>query len=509
MSFRPNLNETCLNPTNKTSSRLRLPSKIRLEKVKNPSITSVTNSQVSKFPFKVLTLPQEGTSTSRNKLGLYSTRTSKKINLSMNSPSNHILHTTRHGKGNESFSFFNQHQIKFPLTSELALGYLKESLSDIEKFEILEYKLIYYAGKNINKIVANPNLPNWGFDCENGDYKTTPGDHLDYRYEVISMLGKGSFGQVFKCFDHKNKGTVALKIVKNKKKFHKQGAVEVKLLKKLAEQDPNDCFNIVQMKTHFLFRNHLCLVFELLSMSLYDLLKLHKFQGLPLHVVSRIAIQILVALQFSASLQIIHCDLKPENILLKSANKCGVKIIDFGSGCYENEKIYTYIQSRFYRAPEIMLGISYTGAIDMWSFACILVELYVGYPIFPGESESEQFFRIMEVLGLPGDEILLESTRKNVFFDSNGKPRISTNSRGKIRLPGRRTVEDYIGKDQPLFASFLKEILQWAPDLRPSPSEALSHPWIQSTTNPIALSRKRRILKSFIDISEYTDNVNN
>ena len=81
--------------------------------------------------------------------------------------------------------------------------------------------------------------------------------------------------------------------------------------------------------------------------------------------------------------------MKPENILLKTHNRSGIKIIDFGSGCFLNEKIYTYIQSRFYRAPEIMLGIPYKMAIDMWSFGCIVAELYTGFPLFPGENEKE------------------------------------------------------------------------------------------------------------------------
>ena len=448
-------------------------------------------------------MAQEEVVTSRRQLGgLLSTRTYKRINLSMNSPSNNTLHTSR-GRGLESFSYLSKRPLNYPLTPEQALEALKEWLSEIEQYEIKEYKLIYYVGIGINKINGEPNMPNWGFDTESGDYKTVVGDHINYRYEILSMLGKGSFGQVFKCLDHKTKETVAVKIVKNKKKFHKQGAVEVKLLKHLCELDPHDCYNIVRMKNHFVFRNHLCIVFELLSLSLYDLLKSHNFQGLPLHVVCRIAVQILVALQFASSLQIIHCDLKPENILLKTPNKCGVKIIDFGSGCYENERVYTYIQSRFYRAPEIMLGIPYTNAIDMWSFACILVELHIGYPIFPGESEQEQFLRIMEVLGQPTVSFLEQSTRKNVFFDSSGRPRIVPNSRGKMRYPGTRTIEDYIGDEDPAFAEFLHEILQWNPQLRPSPSEALGHPWIQKNiSKPTVTRKKKRIMKSFIDISE-------
>jgi dual specificity tyrosine-phosphorylation-regulated kinase 2/3/4 len=95
----------------------------------------------------------------------------------------------------------------------------------------------------------------------------------------------------------------------------------------------------------------------------------------------------LQGLLFLEKAKIIHCDLKPENILLKQANKSGIKIVDFGSSCFENERIYTYIQSRFYRAPEIILGLPYSMPIDMWSLGCIMSELYMGYPIFPGENE--------------------------------------------------------------------------------------------------------------------------
>jgi len=86
---------------------------------------------------------------------------------------------------------------------------------------------------------------------------------------------------------------------------------------------------------------------------------------------------------------IIHCDLKPENILLRKKNKSGIKIIDFGSSCFGDKRVYTYIQSRFYRSPEVIFGLEYSTAIDMWSFGCVLFELYTGDPLFPGESESE------------------------------------------------------------------------------------------------------------------------
>jgi len=147
-------------------------------------------------------------------------------------------------------------------------------------------------------------------------------------------------------------------------------------------------------------------VFELLSINLYDFIKDNNFRGLSLSLIRKFAVQILQSLHVLREFSIIHCDLKPENILLKQPNKTGIKLIDFGSSCFSDEKIYTYIQSRFYRAPEIMLAIAYTTAIDIWSFGCILAELYTGFPIFPGESEPEQMALIMEVNGLPPKDML-------------------------------------------------------------------------------------------------------
>jgi dual specificity tyrosine-phosphorylation-regulated kinase 2/3/4 len=104
--------------------------------------------------------------------------------------------------------------------------------------------------------------------------------------------------------------------------------------------------------------------------------------------------------------KIIHCDLKPENILLKQQGRSGIKVIDFGSSCYEHQRIYTYIQSRFYRAPEVILGAKYGMPIDMWSLGCIIAELLTGYPLFPGEDEADQLACIIELCGMPPTKLL-------------------------------------------------------------------------------------------------------
>lgn len=273
------------------------------------------------------------------------------------------------------------------------------------------------------------------------------------------MLGKGTFGQVFQCLDHKKNENVALKIIRNNKRFNKQAAVEVRILGLLKSKDPDDQNHIIRSIDSFVFRKHQCITFEILGLNLYEFLKLNNFGGFSLSLVRRFSKQILTALEFTKNLNVIHCDLKPENILLLSSTKSVIKIVDFGSSCLQSEKIYTYIQSRFYRAPEIMLGIPYTTAIDMWSFGCILAELYTGNPIFPGDCEQDQLFRIMEVLGPPPSEVLDESTRKKFFFEFDGTPKAIPNSKGRIRYPGTRPLEKIIGNKDIIFFDFLSKIL--------------------------------------------------
>ncbi len=192
--------------------------------------------------------------------------------------------------------------------------------------------------------------------------------------------------------------------------------------------------------------------------------------------------QILESLRFLRKHNIIHCDLKPENILLRSRSKSGVKLIDFGSSCFCDERIYTYIQSRFYRAPEIMLALPYTPAIDMWSFGCILAELHTGVPLLPGESEPEQMSLIMDLVGLPPPEMLKKATRRQVFFDDDGVPLHGRKANGVLR----KTLAAALECEDADFVSLLEGCLTWEPEKRLTPEEALSHRWIIKGLPPAA-----------------------
>jgi dual specificity tyrosine-phosphorylation-regulated kinase 2/3/4 len=115
-------------------------------------------------------------------------------------------------------------------------------------------------------------------------------EHLAYRYEVVKKLGKGSFGIVLRVFDHKTKEFVALKILKNKKRLYKQGLVEAKLIENLNKSDPEDKKNIIRKLDQFVFRKHLMITFEMLSINLYEFIKMNNFQGFSLNLIKRFAI---------------------------------------------------------------------------------------------------------------------------------------------------------------------------------------------------------------------------
>lgn len=158
-------------------------------------------------------------------------------------------------------------------------------------------------------------------------------------------------------------------------------------------------------------------MFELLSVNLYELIKQNQFRGLSTTLVRVFAQQLLNGLVLLNKARLIHCDLKPENILLKNLESPIIKIIDFGSACDERQTVYTYIQSRFYRSPEVLLGLPYSSAIDMWSLGCIVVELFLGLPLFPGSSEYNQVSRIVEMLGNPSNWMIEMGKQGGDFFE--------------------------------------------------------------------------------------------
>eukprot|EP00913_Durusdinium_trenchii_P004395 g4074.t1 len=272
-------------------------------------------------------------------------------------------------------------------------------------------------------------------------------------YELLESLGQGSFGQVLKC--QVDQRLVALKIIKNRPSYfnqdgslrgveglvRNQGCIEANVLKRLNSCfDPEDQYHIVRMLDCFVFKKHLCIAFELLELNLLEFLKWNSYKGFALPTIQSVTRQLLEAMICVVQASLIHCDLKPENVMVVSMTPIRIKLIDFGSACTESCPRHAYIQSRFYRSPEVILGLPYGSAIDIWSFrqkgfdrgggrrptrrserqrpndwrslGCIVAELLLGLPLFPGQCEYDQLRCIVKIMGLPPKEILERRTCK-------------------------------------------------------------------------------------------------
>ncbi|KAF1842554.1 kinase-like protein [Cucurbitaria berberidis CBS 394.84] len=285
----------------------------------------------------------------------------------------------------------------------------------------------YQSSRNPRRVLTKPSkgVKNDGYDNEDSDYILYVNDILGSeesghknRYLILDVLGQGTFGQVVKCQNLKTQEVVAVKVIKNRTAYFNQSMMEVSVLDLLNKQmDKNDDHHLLRLKDTFIHRQHLCLVFELLSVNLYELIKQNQFRGLSTTLVRVFAQQLINGLALLGKAKLIHCDLKPENILLKNLESPIIKIIDFGSACDERQTVYTYIQSRFYRSPEVLLGLPYSAAIDMWSLGCIVVELFLGLPLFPGSSEYNQVSRITEMLSLPPHWMLEMGKQSGEFYE--------------------------------------------------------------------------------------------
>ncbi|CAI5479544.1 unnamed protein product [Closterium sp. Yama58-4] len=329
-----------------------------------------------------------------------------------------------------------------------------------------------------------------GFE-EDKDFPVVLNSVIAGRYYVTEYLGAAAFSKAIQAHDLHTGMDVCMKIIKNNKDFFDQSLDEIKLLKFINKHDPADEHHLLRMYDYFYHREHLFIICELLRANLYEFHKYNRESGGEVYFtmprIQSIAKQILKALRFMHSLGLIHCDLKPENILIKSYSRCLVKVIDIGSSCFTWDALCSYVQSRSYRAPEVILGLPYGPKIDVWSLGCILAELCSGQVLFQNDSLATLLARVVGIIG-PIDPSLLRRakdthkyfTRHRVLYERNPETDAL-----EYLIPKRTSLKHRLPMGDEGFLEFVAFLLQVDPDKRPTADEALLHPWMSHEYDPI------------------------
>ncbi|ODM87169.1 Dual specificity tyrosine-phosphorylation-regulated kinase 2 [Orchesella cincta] len=329
------------------------------------------------------------------------------------------------------------------MSPQQALNQHGSKLTLFERTEIVTFPQIYYLGleaNKIGKILSTTSGPNDGYDDSEKFYIHRMHDHISYRYELLESLGKGDTSQVFKALDHKTGAHVAVKIIRNEDHLQIDAEQEVSILTQLKNN-----VNVVEILDSFQFRNHSCIVFELLARNLSRL----KFETC-------------------------YKDLHPTGQeVYHSVLQCLQAFLN------EEGSPSPYLHGCAYRAPELILGIEYGTPVDMWAVGCVVVELFTGQKLVPGylqkATRAKEFFSDKNNM-IPA--YCEEKTKKN-----GKKILVQRKESGKIRgPPGTRDLELVLGMQggvKPVFLDFVKRCLHWVPEARLKPSQALVHPWIK------------------------------
>lgn len=289
------------------------------------------------------------------------------------------------------------------------------------------------------RAAAAPQSTADNFDDAEGYLKTRVGEVIGDRYVVQGSAGRGVFGMVSLCQDTggsassqglatsmepalapSGESRVAVKILRANDTMRKAGMKEAEMLRTVRAADPTGAGHVVRLLNTFEHRDHLCLAFEAMHMNLKEVQdKFGKGIGLSIDAVSHFARQLLKGLHTLGKCGIIHADLKPQNILANEAFNV-VKIADLGSAFLQHsqDNVPTPILcSRYYRAPETILGLKHTCALDMWSLAAVLFELFTGQVLFPGSDNNHMLHIIQQVVGRFPNKLVKRHLREAPLHD--------------------------------------------------------------------------------------------
>ncbi|GLJ32595.1 hypothetical protein SUGI_0655800 [Cryptomeria japonica] len=362
------------------------------------------------------------------------------------------------------------------------------------------------------RVTARNASPPWREDDKDGHYMFALGENLTPRYKIVRKIGEGTFGQVLECWDREGREYVAIKIVRGIEKYREAAKVEISVLREVAKYDRNGT-RCVKMPNWFDYRNHTCIVFEMLGPSLYDCLRKNNYSPFPIDVVRELGRQLLESVAYMHRLNLIHTDLKPENILfvsseyekfpnykngskrsfnsldgtsyMKLPKKTAIKLIDFGSATFEDQDHSSIISTRHYRAPEVILGLGWSYPADIWSVGCILVELCSGETLFQTHDNLEHLAMMERVLGPMAQHIIRRAEMRSAKYFRHGT-RLNfpegASSKESIRavkkLPRvRNLVMEHADHSAGLLIDLLEGLLKFDPLQRLKAEEALNHPF--------------------------------
>ncbi|CAC9891161.1 unnamed protein product [Aureobasidium pullulans] len=314
------------------------------------------------------------------------------------------------------------------------------------------------------------------------------------------LLGQGTFGKVVQAYDRRRNADVAIKIIRSVQKYRDASRIELRVLSTLACNDKHNRNKCIHLRDTFDFRNHICIVTDLLGQSVFDFLKSNSFVPFPSTHIQQFARQLFTSVAFLHDLNLIHTDLKPENILLvqnhyqtftynrnipSSSNTNPrsakfrrvlldpeIRLIDFGSATFDDEYHSSVVSTRHYRAPEIILNLGWSFPCDIWSIGCILVEFFTGDALFQTHDNLEHLAMMEAVCNTPIDKALV---------------RLVTAGRGSNKnSAAARQILDYPQSDTPRssrkFVKAMKplhKIFVYDPKKRITAHQALQHEWFK------------------------------
>lgn len=354
-------------------------------------------------------------------------------------------------------------------------------------------------------------------DDQDGHFFFHTGENFTPRFKIMRKVGEGTFGRVVECWDRMRRDYVAVKVIRNVQKYRDAAMIELEVLSTLAANDPEGRNHCVRLLEWFDYRGHVCMVFERLGPSLYDCLKRNVYKPFPLVMVREFMRQLFQAVAYMHELTMVHTDLKPENILLLSQelvrkspepgstigkrlpDSAHIKVIDFGSATFDSDRHSSIVSTRHYRAPEIILGLGWNRACDLWSLGCIIFELLTGEALYQTHENIEHLKMMDTTLGpLPTTMSRKCVNEVKDLFDKNGRVKWAEwagNDRKKLRAVLRLTkiehhLETHSDKEvKPhvkVISDLIYKLMAYEPGKRLTAAEALQHAFFSIDLPPSA-----------------------